>query len=134
MNACHTREQRQAVGIEEDLTVEPTREAKSKRRDHQQQNPNQQQQKKRQRSGTIKTYACRQCGFNSKTKEEQWVHAKGHIPNEKQLKCTKCQFLTEHKHHLMYHTRSHHTNVKPFNCTKCKYTCVTNSMLNSHMK
>lgn len=131
MNACHTHGQRQAAGIDEEIKIEQTRGAKAKRNQRQVKIKGNLEAKTNQ--CTDKTYACKQCGFNSKTKEEQWVHAKGHIPNEKQLNCTKCQFVTEHKHHLVYHTRNH-SSVKPFKCNQCKYTCVTSSMLSSHMK
>jgi hunchback-like protein len=83
--------------------------------------------------GKPKKYSCKQCGEITTTKEDQWKHARTHIPTEKQLVCTECDFVTEYKHHLQYHMRNHYGS-KPFKCTKCEYTCVNKSMLNSHMK
>ncbi|VDK45895.1 unnamed protein product [Anisakis simplex] len=80
-----------------------------------------------------KTYKCKQCSHVSASKEDQWVHARTHIPVEKQLGCTRCGFVTEYKHHLEYHLRNH-MGSKPFHCKKCAYSCVNKSMLNSHMK
>ena len=127
MKLCHTLEQLQAVGIGEDLVNEYTPSLSSPAHMMQRQN------RQARRSGTIKAYTCKQCGFNSATKEEKWAHTKIHIPDEKQLKCNKCQFVTEHRHHLTYHSRSH-ANFKPFSCSRCEYTSVTISMLNSHEK
>ncbi|VDM51029.1 unnamed protein product [Toxocara canis] len=83
--------------------------------------------------GKPKTYKCKQCNHVSASKEEQWTHARTHIPVEKQLGCTRCGFVTEYKHHLEYHLRNH-MGSKPFHCKKCAYSCVNKSMLNSHMK
>lgn len=127
MKLCHTLEQLQAVGIREDLVSEYTPSLTSPAHMMQRQN------KQTRRSGTIKAYTCKQCGFNSATKEEKWAHTKIHIPDEKQFRCDKCQFVTKYRHHLTYHSRSH-SNFKPFSCSKCEYTSVTISMLNSHEK
>ncbi|CAG9534647.1 unnamed protein product [Cercopithifilaria johnstoni] len=89
--------------------------------------------KPRQCSSKPKTYKCKQCCHISTSKEEQWAHARTHIPVEKQLGCTRCGFVTEYKHHLEYHLRNH-MGSKPFHCKKCAYSCVNKSMLNSHMK
>ncbi|VDK86692.1 unnamed protein product [Litomosoides sigmodontis] len=89
--------------------------------------------KPRQCSSKPKTYKCKQCCHVSTSKEEQWAHARTHIPVEKQLGCTRCGFVTEYKHHLEYHLRNH-MGSKPFHCKKCAYSCVNKSMLNSHMK
>ncbi|KAK6113481.1 hypothetical protein QQG55_51800 [Brugia pahangi] len=89
--------------------------------------------KPRQCSSKPKTYKCKQCSHISTSKEEQWAHARTHIPVEKQLGCTRCGFVTEYKHHLEYHLRNH-MGSKPFHCKKCAYSCVNKSMLNSHMK
>ena len=124
MKIGHTYAQRRAIGIEEEKSnrcrIKPIYIKRKEKRQI-------------QRSGAIKTYTCKQCGFISETKEEQWIHIKIHIPKEKQLNCTKCLFVTEYKHHMTYHERNH-SNFKPFNCNKCKYSCVNNSMLISHMK
>ncbi|KAF8386844.1 hbl-1 [Pristionchus pacificus] len=80
-----------------------------------------------------KVYKCKQCPHLSQTKEDQWAHARSHIPSDKQMSCDKCNFVTEYKHHLEYHQRNH-AGIKPFQCKKCAYTCVNKSMLNSHMK
>lgn len=138
MMIWHTFEQRRAVGIEEDLTAEPTRGSNQcfTGSDQCQVTPTyirRQEKRHTLRSGAIKTYTCKQCGFTSETKEGQWVHVKTHIPKDKQLTCTKCQFVTEHKQHMTYHKRNH-SNSKPFNCNKCEYSCVNNAMLISHMK
>uniref|UniRef100_A0A0N4ZRW8 Protein hunchback n=1 Tax=Parastrongyloides trichosuri TaxID=131310 RepID=A0A0N4ZRW8_PARTI len=87
----------------------------------------------RRSSGKPKNYKCKQCNNVSTSKEEQWAHARTHIPPEKQLVCPKCDFVTEYKHHLEYHIRNHFGS-KPFQCNKCSYSCVNKSMLNSHMK
>ncbi|CAI2357155.1 unnamed protein product [Caenorhabditis sp. 36 PRJEB53466] len=84
-------------------------------------------------SGKTKILKCKQCGHHSMSKDEQWAHARTHIPAEKQLNCQHCNFVTEYKHHLEYHYRNH-IGSKPFQCKKCTYTCVNKSMLNSHMK
>lgn len=52
-------------------------------------------------SNKPKTYKCKQCAHLSMSKEEQWAHARTHIPVEKQLACTRCGFVTEYKHHLV---------------------------------
>lgn len=57
--------------------------------------------KPRQCSSKPKTYKCKQCNHISTTKDEQWAHARTHIPVEKQLGCTRCGFVTEYKHHLV---------------------------------
>uniref|UniRef100_A0A9J2PR87 C2H2-type domain-containing protein n=1 Tax=Ascaris lumbricoides TaxID=6252 RepID=A0A9J2PR87_ASCLU len=88
---------------------------------------------RRSSGGKPKTYKCKQCNHVSISKEEQWAHARTHIPIEKQLGCTRCGFVTEYKHHLEYHLRNH-MGSKPFHCKKCAYSCVNKSMLNSHMK
>lgn len=85
------------------------------------------------RNGRPKIYKCKQCSQVSHSKEEQWTHARFHIPVEKQLNCNQCIFVTEYKHHLEYHMRNH-KGSKPFKCSVCAYTCVNKSMLNSHMK
>lgn len=87
----------------------------------------------RRSSGKPKNYKCKQCNHVSTSKDEQWAHARTHIPPEKQLVCPKCDFVTEYKHHLEYHIRNHFGS-KPFQCNKCSYSCVNKSMLNSHMK
>ncbi|CAI5455264.1 unnamed protein product [Caenorhabditis angaria] len=88
---------------------------------------------RRSSSGKVKILKCKQCGHQSLSKDDQWLHARSHIPNEKQLNCQHCNFVTEYKHHLEYHYRNH-LGSKPFQCKKCAYTCVNKSMLNSHMK
>ncbi|VDN04929.1 unnamed protein product [Thelazia callipaeda] len=90
-------------------------------------------EKPKQCSSKPKTYKCKQCNHVSASKDEQWTHARTHIPVEKQLGCTRCGFVTEYKHHLEYHLRNH-MGSKPFHCKKCAYSCVNKSMLNSHMK
>uniref|UniRef100_A0A0N5AYT3 Protein hunchback n=1 Tax=Syphacia muris TaxID=451379 RepID=A0A0N5AYT3_9BILA len=85
------------------------------------------------RSSKPKNYKCKQCNQVSTSKEEQWIHARSHIPAEKRLECNRCGFVTEYKHHLEYHLRNH-VGSKPFQCRKCAYSCVNKSMLNSHMK
>ncbi|KAH7670023.1 Zinc fingerC2H2 type family protein, partial [Aphelenchoides avenae] len=54
-----------------------------------------------------KQYICKQCQHVSMTKEENWRHARTHIPPEKQLICNLCEFATEYKHHLEFHIRNH---------------------------
>ncbi|KAF1748009.1 hypothetical protein GCK72_024476 [Caenorhabditis remanei] len=88
---------------------------------------------RRSSSGKIKIFKCKQCGHQSLSKDDQWAHARSHIPAEKQLNCQHCNFVTEYKHHLEYHYRNH-IGSKPFQCKKCSYNCVNKSMLNSHMK
>lgn len=56
---------------------------------------------RRSSGGKPKTYKCKQCNHVSISKEEQWAHARTHIPIEKQLGCTRCGFVTEYKHHLV---------------------------------
>lgn len=100
------------------------------------------------RSGKPKQYKCKQCPHISRSKKEQWAHARLHIPKTKQLTCSLCDFVTEYKHHLEYHYRNHN-GQKPFKCSTCAYSqwkitsffyknlivaCVNKSMLNSHMK
>uniref|UniRef100_A0A1I7TJM4 Hunchback n=1 Tax=Caenorhabditis tropicalis TaxID=1561998 RepID=A0A1I7TJM4_9PELO len=88
---------------------------------------------RRSSSGKMKIFKCKQCGHQSLSKDDQWAHARSHIPAEKQLNCQHCNFVTEYKHHLEYHYRNH-IGSKPFQCKKCSYNCVNKSMLNSHMK
>lgn len=88
---------------------------------------------RRNSNGKIKQLKCKQCPHVSLSKNDQWAHARTHIPNEKQMNCPQCNFVTEYKHHLEYHIRNH-MGSKPFQCKKCNYTCVNKSMLNSHMK
>ncbi|EGT30121.1 CBN-HBL-1 protein [Caenorhabditis brenneri] len=88
---------------------------------------------RRSSSGKLKIFKCKQCGHQSLSKDDQWAHARSHIPAEKQLNCQHCNFVTEYKHHLEYHYRNH-IGSKPFQCKKCSYNCVNKSMLNSHMK
>lgn len=88
---------------------------------------------RRNSNGKIKQLKCKQCPHISYSKNDQWAHARTHIPQEKQMNCPKCNFVTEYKHHLEYHIRNH-LGSKPFQCKKCTYQCVNKSMLNSHMK
>jgi hunchback len=73
------------------------------------------------RSGKPKQYICKQCQHISRSKKEQWAHAKLHIPKQKQLTCELCDFVTEYKHHLEYHYRNHN-GQKPFKCNTCAYS------------
>ncbi|CAI4225539.1 unnamed protein product [Auanema sp. JU1783] len=88
---------------------------------------------RRNSNGKIKQLKCKQCPHISYSKDDQWAHARTHIPADKQMNCPKCNFVTEYKHHLEYHIRNH-LGSKPFQCKKCSYQCVNKSMLNSHMK
>ncbi|XGW35143.1 hypothetical protein V3C99_018847 [Haemonchus contortus] len=88
---------------------------------------------RRNSNGKMKQYKCKQCPHISFSKDDQWAHARTHIPVDKQMNCPTCNFVTEYKHHLEYHIRNH-IGSKPFQCKKCSYTCVNKSMLNSHMK
>ena len=130
----HTLEQRQTAGFEVDLLAKKTKCGSS----HNNIGPGTKKQLYRRSgsgsgSGAFKAYVCKQCGHNSKTKEEKWEHARTHIPLKKQLTCNKCTFVTNFKHHLQYHNRSH-SQSKPFKCTECSHTCASNSALKSHMK
>ncbi|KAL3124903.1 hypothetical protein niasHT_001796 [Heterodera trifolii] len=97
------------------------------------QNGSDEKQDTPRRSGKPKQYKCKTCQNISRSKKEQWAHARLHIPKQKQLTCELCDFVTEYKHHLEYHYRNHN-GQKPFKCSICDYTCVNKSMLNSHMK
>lgn len=74
---------------------------------------------------------CKQCNFIANTKTEYWEHMRCHI---KGFTCSKCSFVTKYKHHMNHHWLSVHEGSKPFKCKKCSYTCVSKSMLTSHLK
>ncbi|XP_012221771.1 protein hunchback [Linepithema humile] len=74
---------------------------------------------------------CKMCGFVYRTKSEYWMHMRQHISG---FTCTQCEFVTKYKHHMTHHWRSVHEGSKPFECDKCTYSCVSKSMLTSHMK
>lgn len=74
---------------------------------------------------------CKQCNFVTNTKMEYWEHMRCHI---KGFTCSKCSFVTKYKHHMNHHWLSVHDGSKPFKCKKCSYTCVSKSMLTSHLK
>ncbi|GAB1866698.1 Protein hunchback [Camponotus japonicus] len=74
---------------------------------------------------------CKQCNFVATTKMEYWEHMRCHI---KGFTCSKCAFVTKYKHHMNHHWLSVHDGSKPFKCKKCSYTCVSKSMLTSHLK
>ncbi|XP_071561904.1 protein hunchback-like isoform X2 [Temnothorax nylanderi] len=74
---------------------------------------------------------CKQCNFIASTKMEYWEHMRCHI---KGFTCSKCSFVTKYKHHMNHHWLSVHDGSKPFKCKKCLYTCVSKSMLTSHLK
>uniref|UniRef100_A0A914PI54 C2H2-type domain-containing protein n=1 Tax=Panagrolaimus davidi TaxID=227884 RepID=A0A914PI54_9BILA len=82
--------------------------------------------------GKAKQYPCRQCAYVAISKGDSWRHSRSHIPADKQLSCKQCEFVTEYKHHLEYHIRNH--QYRPFQCPYDGYSCVNQSMLNSHMK
>lgn len=75
--------------------------------------------------------SCKQCNFVATTKLEYWEHMRCHI---KGFTCSKCSFVTKYKHHMNHHWLSVHDGSKPFKCKKCSYTCVSKSMLTSHLK
>ncbi|XP_011875525.1 PREDICTED: protein hunchback-like [Vollenhovia emeryi] len=74
---------------------------------------------------------CKQCNFVAGTKMEYWEHMRCHI---KGFTCSECSFVTKYKHHMNHHWLSVHDGSKPFKCKKCLYTCVSKSMLTSHLK
>ncbi|XP_024878341.1 protein hunchback-like [Temnothorax curvispinosus] len=75
---------------------------------------------------------CKHCTFIASTKMEYWEHMRCHI---KGFTCSECSFVTKYKHHMNHHWLSaHHDGSKPFKCKKCLYTCVSKSMLTSHLK
>ncbi|EZA61221.1 Protein hunchback [Ooceraea biroi] len=74
---------------------------------------------------------CKQCNYVANTKMEYWEHMRCHI---KGFTCPKCSFVTKYKHHMNHHWLSVHDGSKPFKCKKCSYTCVSKSMLTSHLK
>ncbi|XP_011632871.1 protein hunchback-like [Pogonomyrmex barbatus] len=74
---------------------------------------------------------CKQCDFTASTKTEYWEHMRRHI---KGFTCSECSFVTKYKHHMNHHWLSVHDGSKPFKCKKCLYTCVSKSMLTSHLK
>ena len=74
---------------------------------------------------------CKQCNFIASTKMEYWEHMRCHI---KGFTCSECSFVTKYKHHMNHHWLSVHDGSKPFKCKKCLYTCVSKSMLTSHLK
>ncbi|XP_050460021.1 protein hunchback-like [Cataglyphis hispanica] len=74
---------------------------------------------------------CKQCNFVASTKMEYWEHMRCHI---KGFTCSQCSFVTKYKHHMNHHWLSVHDGSKPFKCKKCSYTCVSKSMLTSHLK
>lgn len=74
---------------------------------------------------------CKQCNFIATTKMEYWEHMRCHI---KGFTCSECSFVTKYKHHMNHHWLSVHDGSKPFKCKKCLYTCVSKSMLTSHLK
>lgn len=78
-------------------------------------------------------FKCKNCAFETNSKEENWQHIRIHMRPEKVLACAKCEFVTEYKHHFEYH-QLNHSGYKPFKCDSCNYECVNKSMLNSHMK
>lgn len=56
---------------------------------------------RRNSNGKIKQLKCKQCPHVSLSKNDQWAHARTHIPSEKQMNCPQCNFVTEYKHHLV---------------------------------
>lgn len=74
---------------------------------------------------------CKQCSYVANTKLEYWEHMRGHI---KGFTCPECSFVTKYKHHMNHHWLSVHDGTKPFKCKICLYTCVSKSMLTSHLK
>ncbi|XP_077274707.1 protein hunchback-like isoform X2 [Temnothorax americanus] len=74
---------------------------------------------------------CKHCTFIASTKMEYWEHMRCHI---KGFTCSECSFVTKYKHHMNHHWLSAHDGSKPFKCKKCLYTCVSKSMLTSHLK
>ncbi|KAM0737272.1 Protein hunchback [Formica fusca] len=87
--------------------------------------------KQRQYKGFREGKICKQCNFVATTKIEYWEHMRCHI---KGFTCSECSFVTKYKHHMNHHWLSVHDGSKPFKCKKCSYTCVSKSMLTSHLK
>ncbi|XP_020293250.1 protein hunchback-like [Pseudomyrmex gracilis] len=75
--------------------------------------------------------SCKQCSFVANTKLDYWEHMRCHI---KGFNCSECSFVTKYKHHMNHHWLSVHDGSKPFKCKKCPYSCVSKSMLTSHLK
>jgi len=87
--------------------------------------------KKQQMKGYREGKSCKQCSYVAITKMEYWEHMRCHI---KGFTCPECSFVTKYKHHMNHHWLSVHDGSKPFKCKKCAYTCVSKSMLTSHLK
>lgn len=87
--------------------------------------------KKQQVKGFREGKCCKQCSYVASTKLEYWEHMRCHI---KGFTCPECSFVTKYKHHMNHHWLSVHDGSKPFKCKKCSYTCVSKSMLTSHLK
>lgn len=87
--------------------------------------------KQKQHKGFREGKTCKQCNFVASTKMEYWEHMRCHI---KGFTCSQCSFVTKYKHHMNHHWLSVHDGSKPFKCKKCSYTCVSKSMLTSHLK
>ncbi|XP_072767405.1 protein hunchback-like [Anoplolepis gracilipes] len=112
--------------LEED-TEHETRKIDKSKLFHMNLQDNVKQNKQHFREGKI----CKQCNFVASTKMEYWEHMRCHI---KGFTCSECSFVTKYKHHMNHHWLSVHDGSKPFKCIKCSYTCVSKSMLTSHLK
>lgn len=111
----------------EEYTTHETEEIDKSKLLHMNQSNIKQKQNKNFREGKN----CKQCNFIATTKLEYWEHMRCHI---KGFTCSKCSFVTKYKHHMNHHWLSVHDGSKPFKCKKCSYTCVSKSMLTSHLK
>ncbi|ETN75220.1 zinc finger, C2H2 type [Necator americanus] len=66
---------------------------------------------RRNSNGKMKQYKCKQCPHISFSKDDQWAHARTHIPVDKQMNCPTCNFVTEYKHHLLHLKKYDHRRV-----------------------
>ncbi|XP_070527053.1 uncharacterized protein [Cardiocondyla obscurior] len=92
--------------------------------------------KGKKRSKISKPKYCSKCDFMATTKLSLWLHLREHFVRQdcSGYVCVKCPFATTFKHHMRFHWFSSHDDFKAFTCTECEYTCVSKSMLTSHMK
>ncbi|XP_011648282.1 protein hunchback-like isoform X1 [Pogonomyrmex barbatus] len=94
------------------------------------------QTKGKKKNKNFKPRHCSKCGFETTKKSVLWLHLRQHFMNDELTGyvCPWCPFASTLKHHMSFHWSSAHDDFKGFTCTQCQYTCVSKSMLTSHMK
>lgn len=80
-----------------------------------------------------KKYTCPLCQTKCATNSALDLHFRKHT-GEKPYVCKICDFRSSHISNLKRHVQRMHIKDKKFSCHLCEYTCVTEELLNVHLR